>query len=228
MPSLFRRAAAESLATFGFVFLGVGAVVAGFFPGVSYGLLGIALVHGLAIAVMISATMAISGGHVNPAVTVGLLVARRIPARQAAAYIVAQLIGATLAAFAIKGILPSHVVRSAAVGTPVIANSITLTQAILLEAVLTFFLVSAVFGTCVNPDAPRIGGLGVGLVIFADIMVGGAMTGAMMNPARAFGPAVASGVWTGHMVYWVGPIIGAVIAGLLWDRLLLPRHQPAG
>jgi MIP family channel proteins len=228
MTSLIRRALAEAFATFGFVFLGVGAAVASFFPGVSYGLLGIALVHGLAIAVMISATMAISGGHVNPAVTVGLFVARRISAGTAVAYVIAQLIGAVLAALAIKGLLPSHVVRAAAVGAPVIANSLTFVQAVLLEAVLTFFLVSAVFGTCVNPDAPRIGGLGVGLVIFADIMVAGTMTGAMMNPARAFGPALVSGVWTGHLAYWLGPILGAVIAGLLWDRLLLPRHQPAG
>jgi aquaporin Z len=224
MPSHVRRAVAEFVGTFGFVFFGAGVVVANSFGGAGFGLLGIALVHAIALAVMISATMAISGGHLNPAVTIGFLVTRRLDGRNAAIYIVAQLLGATLGALAVKGLLPASAVRAAAVGTPLIAGTVTMAQAIMLEALLTFFLVSVVFGTCVNPDAPKIGGFGIGLVLFFDIMVGGPLTGAAMNPARAFGPAVASGIWTAHAVYWIGPVIGAVLAALLWDKVLLPKR----
>lgn len=223
MSSLVRRSVAEAVGTFAFVFLGAGSVIASQFPSAGYGLLGIALAHGIALGVMITATMAISGGHINPAVTVSLLVGRRISGQTAIAYIIAQLVGATLAGFALKGLLPGHVVRGVAAGTPMIANTLTVTQAILVEALLTFFLASVVYGTCVNPEAPKVGGFAIGLVVFTDIMIGGPMTGAAMNPARAFGPAVASGMWTGQGVYWIGPILGGIIAALLWDRLLLPR-----
>ncbi len=89
---------------------------------------------------------------------------------------------------------------------------------------LTFFLVSAVFGTMVNADAPKLGGFGVGLVLLFDILVGGPLTGAAANPARAFGPALVSGQWVGHSVYWVGPILGGLAAALLWEYVLLPRR----
>lgn len=227
MGSLTRRAVAEALGTFGLVFFGAGAVIANVFPGAGYGLLGIALVHAIVLSVMVTATMNVSGGHLNPAVTIALLATRRISAQDALVYIVAQLIGAVLAALALKNLLPSQVVRGALAGTPTIASTITLGKAIALEAVLTFFLVSAVFGTAVSPDAPKVGGFAIGLVLFFDIMVGGPLTGAAMNPARAFGPSVVSGAWTGHMVYWIGPVVGGVLAGLLWDRLLLPRQQAA-
>jgi MIP family channel proteins len=227
MSSLVRRSVAELVGTFGFIFLGAGSVVAAQFPAAGYGLLGIALAHGIALAVMVSATMGISGGHLNPAVTVSLLAGRRINGQTAIAYIVAQLVGATLAGFAIKFMLPSHVVSGVAAGTPIIANTLTAAQAIGIETLLTFFLASVVFGTCVNPEAPKVGGFAIGLVVFADIMIGGPMTGAAMNPARAFGPAVASGMWTGQFVYWVGPILGGIIAALLWDRVLIkhPEHS---
>jgi aquaporin Z len=224
MSSLLRRSVAEALGTFGLVFFGAGAVIANVFPGANYGLLGIALVHAIVLSVMVSATMNISGGHLNPAVTISLLVARRTDAQSAIAYIIAQLIGAVLAALALKMLLPSQVVRGALVGTPSIASTITVGRAVAIEALLTFFLVSAVFGTAVSPDAPKIGGFGIGLVLFFDIMVGGPLTGAVMNPARAFGPSVVSGAWTGHIYYWIGPVLGGVIAAILWDKLLLPKR----
>lgn len=227
MASLTRRAVAELVGTFGFIFFGAGVVIANVFPGASYGLLGIALVHAIALSIMVTVMMNISGGHLNPAVTVSLLVTRRITLQAALVYIGAQLVGAVLACLALKSLLPSQVVRGALVGVPTIASTVTLGKAIALEAMLTFFLVSAVFGTAVSPDAPKVGGFGIGLVLFFDIMIGGPLTGAVMNPARAFGPAVVSGTWTGHMVYWIGPIVGGVIAAVLWDRLLLPRHQAA-
>lgn len=228
MSSLIRRSLAEAFGTFGLIFFGAGAVMANNFPGAGFGLLGVALVHAIVLSIMVTATMNVSGGHINPAVTVGLLVARRIDARTALTYIVAQLAGAVLAALALKALMPPAVVRGSALGTPLIANTVTFGQAVALEAIFTFFLVSAVFGTAVSPDAPRVGGFGIGLVLFFDIMVGGPLTGASMNPARTFGPALVSGTWAGHSVYWIGPILGGILAALLWDRLLMPRHQPAG
>jgi aquaporin Z len=100
---------------------------------------------------------------------------------------------------------------------------VSLGQAIGIELVLTFFLMSAVFGTAVSPDAPRVAGFGIGLVLLFDILVGGPLTGAAMNPARAFGPAVISGEWVGQLVYWIGPIAGALLAAVLWEFLLLPK-----
>jgi aquaporin TIP len=224
MPSLARRLVAEALGTFALVFVGAAVVVVnGGFPNSGIGLLGIALAHAVVLAVMISATMTISGGHLNPAVTVGLLVTRRIGLAPAAAYIVTQLAAACVAALLVHWLLPVGAVRSALRGVPVIASSVTLGQAIGIELILTFFLMSAVFGTVVSPDAPRVAGFGVGLVLLFDILVGGPLTGAAMNPARAFGPALVSGEWLGHVVYWVGPIAGAVLAALLWQYVLLPK-----
>jgi MIP family channel proteins len=224
MPSLARRLTAEAVGTFGFVFAGAAVVVVnGGFPNSGIGLLGIALAHAVALSVMITATMAISGGHLNPAVTLGLLVARRIDVVSAAAYIVTQLAAACVAAYLVKLLLPASAVRNAMLGVPVIASSVTLQQAIGLELILTFFLVSAVFGTAVSPDAPRVAGFGIGLVLLFDILVGGPLTGAAMNPARAFGPAAVAGEWVGHVVYWIGPLAGAILAALVWEYLLLPR-----
>jgi MIP family channel proteins len=227
MPSLARRLTAEALGTFGLVFIGAAVVVVnGGFPNSGIGLLGIALAHAVVLSVMVTATMTISGGHLNPAVTAGLLVARRIDAGSAAAYIVAQLVAAVIAAVLVKLLLPPHAVRAALLGVPVIASSVSLGQAIGIELVLTFFLVSAVFGTAVSPDAPRVGGFGIGLVLLFDILVGGPLTGAAMNPARAFGPALVAGTWVGQLVYWIGPIVGGILAALLWEYVLLPRTQP--
>jgi MIP family channel proteins len=224
MPSLARRLTAEALGTFGLVFVGAAVVVVnGGFPNSGIGLLGIALAHAVVLSVMISATMTISGGHLNPAVTLGLLATRRIDPASAAAYIVTQLAAACVAALLVKLLLPPSAVRNAMLGVPVIASSVSLGQAIGMEAVLTFFLMSAVFGTAVSADAPRVAGFGIGLVLLFDILVGGPLTGAAMNPARAFGPAVVAQQWVGHLAYWIGPILGALVAAVLWEYILLPR-----
>jgi MIP family channel proteins len=222
MPSLLRRATAEAVGTFGLVFIGAGSVIVKGSPGAGYGILGVALAHAVVLSVMITATMAISGGHLNPAVTLGLLAARRTPLRTALAYIPAQLIGAVIAAFLLKQIIPVGELRGTQLGTPSLAFNVTLNEGF---AILSFFLISAVFGTCVNAEAPKVGGFGVGLVLLFDILVGGPFTGAAMNPARAFGPAVMSGHWVGHAVYWVGPILGGLVAALLWEYVLLPPRQ---
>jgi MIP family channel proteins len=227
MPSLLRRSLAEALGTFALVFIGAGSVASKFFPDAGYGIMGIALAHGLVMSVMVTATMSISGGYLNPAVTLGLLAARRINLQTAGAYIVAQLLAAVLAAMVLKLCYPLGVVRPISLGTPTIAGSILPRQAILIEALMAFFLVSAVFGTCVNAAAPKIGGFGVGLALLFDVLVGGPLTGAAVNPARAFGPALISGQWIGQAIYWVGPILGGVVAALFWEHLLLPKRATA-
>ncbi|HEY7634117.1 MAG TPA: aquaporin [Gemmatimonadales bacterium] len=225
MSSLLRRSLAEAVGTFSFVFIGCASIASRYFNEANYGLLGIAIAHAIALSIMITATMSISGGHLNPAVTVGLLVARRTTGRTAAAYIAAQLVGAVVAAALLRILWPVNLTRSISLGTPAIAGNILVPQAIGIEAVLTFFLVSAVFGTCVNPTAPKVGGFGVGLVLLFDILVSGNLTGAAMNPARAFGPAVVSGQWVGQGVYWVGPILGGIIAALVWEYVLLKGSE---
>lgn len=225
MPSLLRRSLAEAVGTFIFVFIGAGSVIMKAAPGAAYGLLGIAWAHAIALAVVVTCTIAISGGHINPAVSIGLLVGRRISGATAGAYIVAQLIGAVIAALFLEWLLPAAATRNTLLGTPMLGSNVQLGQAIALEAVLTFFLVSAVYGTCVNAEAPKVGGFAIGLVLLFDILVGGTLTGAVMNPARAFGPALVAGEWVAHIVWWAGPILGGIVAGLLWEYVLLPRRE---
>ena len=144
-------------------------------------------------------------------------------------YILGQLLGGIAACLALVVILPQRVWDSPGfqLGTPAINSQIISTpQAIVLEAILTFFLVIAVFGTAVDPRANRIAGFGIGLTVFVDILVGGPLTGGVMNPARAITPAIVSGHWNSDWyVYWVGPILGAVIAALLYSMLFLPREE---
>jgi len=221
MPSLARRVVAEGIGTFALVFFGCAAVLVNVYPGAKYDLLGIALVHAVVFGVMITATMNISGGHLNPAVTIGLWSGRRIDGRTAAAYVAVQLLAGVLAALAVRLLVPANVSRIGTLGTPAIASTMTLGAAIALEALLTFFLVFAVYGTAVAPTAPKVGGFGIGLVLFFDIMIGGPLTGAAMNPARAFGPALVSGTWFAQVVWWAGPILGGVVAAQVWERVLL-------
>jgi len=223
MAALFRRSVAEALGTFALIFFGCGAVVMGSLPGAGFGLLGVALVHAVVLGVMITATMHISGGHLNPAVTLGLWSAKRVDAPTAMAYLLAQLIGGALGALVLRYLFPPGITELGTLGTPMLANAVSVPRGILIEAALTFFLVSAVFGTAVSPDAPKVGGFGIGLVLFFDIMVGGTMTGAAMNPARAFGPALVSGNWFAQPVWWVGPILGGIVAAQLWERVLLKK-----
>jgi MIP family channel proteins len=223
MPRLVRPLAAEMVGTLLLVFVGAGSVVMNPATGGSLGPMGIALAYGVGMAVIVSATMNISGGHINPAVTFGLWVAGKIDASTAGAYVVAQLVGAVLGALIIAAVLPTGAVHATLGGTPQLSPSVTLVQGIWVEVVLTFFLVSAVFGTVVSTDAPRIGGFGIGLAIFVDVLVGGSLTGAMMNPARAFGPAILAHEMHGQAVYWIGPLLGAAVAAALWRWVLLPK-----
>ena len=223
MHRISRRLVAELFGTFTLVYIGAGSVLADKFPKGGFGLVGISLAHGLALAIGVTATMAISGGHLNPAVTAGLLAVRRIDAKTAGLYVVAQLVGAVLAAYALQATFPPGVTKVLAIGTPSLAATMTTTTAIFTEAMLTFLLVSAVMGTVVSAEAPRVGGFGVGLTLAMAVFVGGPLTGAALNPARAFGPALVSGQWISQGVYWVGPIVGGILAAILWEKVLFPR-----
>lgn len=225
MPTLARRAIAEIYGTFALVFFGCGAVVMDSFPGGRYGTLGISLAFGVVLAIAVTTTLPVSGGHLNPAVTVGLLAARRIGPVEAFTYVVAQLAAACLAIVALKAIVPQSVGNLALWGTPMVSSRVTFTQAVLLEAIMTFFLVGAVMGTIVAKEARKVGGFAVGLTAFVGILISAPLTGGALNPARAFGPAVISGTLTGHAAYWIGPLLGGVLAALLWQMVLLKGEE---
>jgi aquaporin TIP len=218
---VMRRAVAEAVGTFTLVFAGVGSIVVG------ADLVGVALAHGLAIAVMVSAVGHISGGHFNPAVTFAFLVTRRIDPGMAVVYWVAQLAGATLAALALRGVFSPDSALDA--GVPVLAEGVGAGPGLLLEIVLTFFLVWVIFATAADPRGTftSIAGLAIGLTITLDVLAGGPVTGAAMNPARAFGPELVQWVWSDAWLYWVGPLAGAALAGLVYDRLYLRPPAPA-
>jgi MIP family channel proteins len=216
---------AEGIGTFIFFVIGAGAIVTDQLTKGGLGLIGIALAHGLALSVVVSAIGHISGGHVNPAVTIGLLVGRQIDSYLAGLYIVAQLIGAVFAGLVLRMIFNPDVWQPVHLGTPGLGPGVSAFTGILVEMVLTFFLVFAVYGTAVDPKAPKIGGFGIGLTVLFDILLGGPMTGASMNPARTFGPAVVSGFWENHIVYWIGPIFGGIIAGTVYSNLFLGKSR---
>jgi aquaporin Z len=219
---LIRALVGEFLGTFALVFIGAGAVVVDASKGGALGLAGIALAHAAVLSVMVTATMNISGGHLNPAVTFAIWMSNRIKLTHGASYIAVQLAAGALAALAVKTLAPAMAGETTSYGVPRIAGDVTLTKAILIEGVLTLFLVSAVFGTAVSPEAPKIGGFGIGTVLLFDILMGGPLTGAAMNPARAFGPALVGNDWHGHAAYWIGPLLGAAVAAVLWSKILLP------
>ena len=222
MRDSIRHFTAEFIGTFALVFIGGGAIMASDLAKNPAGITQIALAHGLILALMVTATMRVSG-HLNPAVTIGFLVTRRIEPVMAGVYFLGQILGAVIAAYALRGLFPAEVVAASRLGGQSIALDVSMTQAIVLEALATFFLVFVVFGTAVDPQAPKVGGFAIGLTVAANILAIGPLTGASMNPARSFGPAVVSKIFEGQAVYWIGPIIGAIAAALLYDTLFIPR-----
>jgi aquaporin Z len=218
---------AEFIATFALTFIGVGATITSnaiLHATSGEALLNIALAHGLVLAIMVTAVGHISGGHVNPAVTFGFLVTRRIAVLVGIGYIIAQLLGAIAAAWGLTLLFPHW--GDATLGTPALnaALGIGPLHGLIIEAILTFFLVLTVFATAVDSRAPKnVYGFAIGLVLTMDILAGGPLTGAAMNPARAFGPTLVSGFWAHHWVYWVGPLLGGGIAAPVYNYLLMPR-----
>ena len=223
-----RALLAEIAGTFMFFVIGAGSIVTTYAAGSPpTGLLAIALAHGLVLAIAVSSFGAISGGHFNPAVTLALAVARKHPWPRVLTYWGAQLIGATIAGLVLRLFFEPYLAAATAthLGTPTVAPAVGAGLAIVIEAVLTLFLVWTVFGTAVSPDAPKIAGFGIGLIVTADILVGGPLTGAAMNPARWFGPAIVSGYLDNWFVYWIGPCIGAVLGGLSYRYIFASSEE---
>ncbi len=223
-----RGALAELIAVLLFVFVGAGSVV------VTINVLGnelnaasltaIALAHGLAIATLVAATAGISGGHVNPAVTFSMVITGRMKVGPGLVYVAAQVVGAVLGALllisvfddAVEGSLGAHGINDAALSGTY--------SAVIVEAVLTFVLVFTVFATAVDKRGlGNVAPLAIGLAILIDHLVGVPLTGASMNPARSFGPALVAGEWDDHWVYWLGPLLGGGLAGLVYVYAFLDR-----
>jgi len=213
---------AEFVGTFTLIFIGVGAIAANQITNGALGLTGIALAHGLAIAIMVSATAAVSGGHLNPAVTCGLWSAGKISAAAAIAYIVAQCLGGIVAAALIRIAMPAAALAAVSMGTPAVntAAGATVVMALVAEIVTTFFLVFAVCGTAVDKEAPKMSGLFIGLAVTMGILMAGPISGGAMNPARHLGPALLGGGLDNLWIYWVGPIIGGILAGTVYFRVI--------
>jgi MIP family channel proteins len=212
-----RAPAAEFVGTALFVLVGAGSAVTNV-----AGALGVALANGIGLALAITIMLPISGGHINPAVSFALWIGKQIDTLTLGRYVVAQLLGAIVGALLIKGLFPASAVRTMSLGTPQVNANMGFWGAVGLEAVFTFFLVSAVYGTIVSPQKERVAGFGVGLVVLVCVLGGGVLTGAALNPARAFGPALVAWDWHAQAVYWLGPLVGAAAAGELWRYLLLP------
>lgn len=222
--ALSRRAAAEFVGTFTLIFIGGGAGIA-----VGGDIVAVALANGLAIAIMVSNLGHISGGHFNPAITLGVLVTRRIAPSLAVAYWAAQIAGGIAAAAVLRAIFPDRLMEGA---VPHVANIESFGfgpgKGLLVEAVLSFFLIWAVFATAVDPRGAfkSIAGLAIGLTITMDVFMGGPLTGAAMNPARALGPQLIANSWSDCWIYYVGPAIGGAVAALAYEWLYLRPVQP--
>ena len=240
-----RRGFAEFVGTFALIFIGAGSILTlttVFEPAIQsveqqnvYGglsLVSVALAHGLVIAVMVSAVGHISGGHFNPAVTLGFLVTRRIAPTLALVYWSVQFLGATAAALLLRWFFSEHVRQLTNLGAPGLGGGIGTWQGVVIELILTFFLVWVVFATAADPGGAfkSIAGLAIGLTITFDIFMGGPLTGAAMNPARAFGPELVSRDWTDAWIWYLGPFAGGALGALTYEWLYLrpPAPLPVG
>jgi aquaporin-4 len=223
---------AEAIATYCLVFFGPLSIIlaaVAFGNGLSVpAIVMIALGHGAAIGLMVYTFGHVSGAHINPAVTISMLVTRRIGIKDGIAYIVFQLIGAIVAAASLKAILPDlgAKVNFGTQGGPSELLNHSALSGLAVEIILTFFLVTVIFMTAVHKKAPAgMYGLAIGGMIFLIHLVGVPLTGASVNPARTFGPALISGYWDFHWIYWAGPIIGAIIAGLIMNYVFVKKAE---
>jgi aquaporin Z len=219
---------AEFIGTFFLCFAGIAAILSATpTVGGGGGLVAIALAHGLALSIAVNAFGGVSGGHHNPAVTFGMLATGRISAPGAIVYVLSQCAGGTVAALICKSVFPAAAVAEANLGIPLPAAWVTTGTVLIVEFVLTFLLMTAVFGTAVDErgKAVKIGGFGIGLTVTFDILAAGPITGASMNPARSFGPALVQGYFTWHALYWIAPIAGAVVAALVYQHVILEKKR---
>lgn len=211
---------AELIGTFALVLIGAGAVVVNTLDFGGIGIFGIAASFGLVVLAMVYTIGAISGSHINPAVTLAMFLAKKIDQATAIKYVLAQLLGAAAAGFVLRFLFPQSV-ETVQLGVTKLASNLSYVAGVAVELMLTFFLVFVVLQMV--EKANHHAGLAIGATITFDILFGASLTGASMNPARTFGPALASGYWSGHFIYWIGPILGAIIAYLAWEQLTRTR-----
>jgi len=223
---------AEGISTFALVFFGPLSVIiaaAAFGNGLSIeGILLISFAHGGVIGLMIYSFGHVSGAHINPAVTIPMIITKKIGAADGAGYIACQIIGGIIAAFTLAAILPDlgAQVNFGTQGGPSDLINKNEMSGLFLEMIFTFFLVLVIFMTAVHKKAAAgWAGFSIGGMVFLLHLVGVPLTGASMNPARTFGPALASGSWEFHWIYWVGPIIGGIIAGLIMNYVFVKQAE---
>lgn len=239
MATVTQGAIAEAIGTFALVFVGAGSIVMG---ATMFGadpfdhgdLVGIALAHGLTIFVMVNAFGHISGGQFNPAVSLGLFLARKQSGKQAGVFALAQLVGAAFGALLLQLVLGATMgpaLDATNIGVPGLGpvpgvGAVSQVSALVIELVLTFFLMIVIAGTIDTRSQARVGGLAIGMTVALDILLAGPITGAAMNPARWFGPALVSGYFADFWVYIVGPLAGGALGALLYARML-EKDSPA-
>lgn len=208
------RLAAEAIGTFALVFIGAGAGAVNAWSHGAVSHTGVALTFGAIILVAVYALGHISGAHLNPAVTCSFWIARRFPAREVAPYVLAQIAGATAAGYALRVALGGFAIFATT------RPAIPALSAFGVETILSFFLMLTVMAVATDARVSgEVAGLAVGFIVMADALMGGPLTGASMNPARSFGPALATGQWESHWIYWIGPLLGMALAVFVYDYL---------
>jgi aquaporin Z len=238
LERLGRPALAEFIGTFALTFFGSGSIIADRLLLGSHGTFSspdlalIAAAHAVVLGVMVSALGHISGGHFNPAVTLGALIGRHVDLARAGVHWAAQFVGAIVAAGLLLYVFPAAATGATADGSPTLGAGFGNVHGFVMEAVLTFFLVLVVYATAIDPRGAfkSIAGFGIGLVLFFDILTGGPVTGASMNPARAFGPVLVSGTLSAahFLIYWAGPVAGALVAAVVYQYLFMARTAARG
>jgi aquaporin TIP len=222
---LTKKAIVEFLGTFALLFIGIGSIV----MTENTNLVAIALAHGLAIGLLIMAAGHISGGFFNPAVTIGMWVTRRIDGYGAIVYVAAQLLGALAGTLFVLATFPEAARNAVGLGIPAVGIGYSSSNALVAEIVATFFLMFVIFGVAVDQrSAKGAGGLAIGLSISMGIFATGAISGAALNPARWLGPAIVDGNWDDFWIWIVGPIVGAVVAALIFNDVLLAGEELEG
>ena len=224
----YKKYMAEFVGTFALVFIAAGSVCADFYlrqaGGQGLGLLGISIAFGIVVIAVIYATSYVSGSHVNPAVTVSFWLTRRMEPNTAIMYIISQIAGASLAGLALKTLFPDAA-KTVYLGTCVLAPGVSIARGVLMEFIISFLLIFTIYGTLVDKRASAgFAGVAVGLVVLFGAMIGGTISGGAMNPARVFGPAIASGQFTHHYVWWIGPILGGIAAGFVYDKIFAEKR----
>ncbi|HKS66006.1 MAG TPA: aquaporin [Candidatus Acidoferrales bacterium] len=234
MYGFFQKLAAEFIGTFAIVFVGAGAICADRYLQLqnqaAFGLVGIALAYGIGVAAMVTAFAHISGGHLNPAITIGFWVTRRLDTLQSAGYCLSQLLGAVAAAYLLTVIVPEPAWAPAGLGTPDLAPEITRWRGMVLAGVMAGIIVFVYFATMLDERGAfrRLGGVPVGFAVMVSVFFGAPLVGASAaNPARTFGTALASRHWHNHGVFWIGPLFGGIIAAVIYDRFFLGDQPPA-